>query len=308
MKILDFVNQQAVKAGIDISGDTHKAALDALGLITAEIPDDIAKGLDSKFITLDAAGNNHPTIKAIYQKQTLDTLDKKMKEGLLEVGVTQDVIDQIFKDEPSAYNRTAVALKTIKELENKKANAGKPDQIAIQKQIDDLNAALRLEKETTQKTIAQKAEFEKSMKLSRKKERIFSKLKTVYDTLDPEDKLETLDVIINRALQESSAVLDFDDNGNLALYKKTGDTRTNFFGENNTHMTPEQFIDGIMSKKKLLVVSAPATPNGAPSKNGPNAGAPAGNGNGDTGKGAASPLFNALLKESQDDFKNAAAV
>ncbi len=311
MKLSDFISQQAVKAGIDVASETNKVFFDAAGALTVEIPDDLAKGIDNKFITLEAAKNNHPDIKGYYQKQTLDTIDKTNTESLKELGVPQDVIDQILAEQ-STFKRSPLAFKIIKDLEIKKAQASKPDQAAWQKQIDDLQAALRFEKDTTTRTIAEKAEFEKTMRKQYRLNSMFANSKTIYDNLDPEEKYSTLEVIINRQLQDHNAKLDLDDSGNLILRKKDG---SNFFGENNQAVNPQQFIDGVLSRKKLIITTpAAGTQNGSANNNGSQS---ANNGSNNApntvngnrnGNATVSPLFKEHTETALKDLKNSAQV
>src|SRR5882672_1473936 len=260
MKVLDFINQQVSKAGVpfDVNVEANKAFMDAAAAMTVEIPDDIAKGIDNKFITVEAAKNNHPDIKNHYQSQALDTIDKATAGTLKELGVPQDVIDALVKEEGSTFKRVPLAFKKLQDLEKQKANANKPDQQAIQKQIDDLQAALRNEKDITTRTIKEKEDFQKDMRLRYKRNSIFAGAKTTYDNLDPEEKYGALDIVLDRALNDSNAKMDLDEHGNITLTRKDG---TTYFGDNNVPVNAQQFVDGLLSRKKLLVSNQPTAGN-----------------------------------------------
>ncbi len=259
MKLSEFVNSQAVKAGIDFGAEPNKVFFDALAAANIELdmPDDLAKTIDNKFITVEAAKSNHPDIKNHYQSQALDTIDKTSIATLKELGVSQDEIDRLLAEEQSTFKRVPLALKKIKELESKKANASKPDQKAIQDQIDSLHAQLR-EKETSITTIkADYAARQKQDRMDRILDRLFANSKTTLDGLDPEVKNDSLRVLLNRSLQNSDAKIELNENGNLILQRTDG---TNYFGEGNRQLNTEQFLDGVLSRNKLLVASNPVIP------------------------------------------------
>lgn len=305
MKLSEFLSQQAVKAGFDVASEANKTFFEAAAALTAEIPDDLAKGIDNKFITVEAAKNNHPEIKNHYQSQALNTIDKNMTEVWKELNVSQDVIDEMMK-EGSTFKRVPLAFKKIQELENRKANASKPDQQAIQRQIDDLQSQLRTEKETTQKTLAEKAAFEKNMRMQYRLNSMFANAKTIYDNLDPEEKNTALEAIVNRNLQDNNGKFDLDENGNLVLRKKDG---TNYFSQNNEPVTPQGFIDGVLARKKIIVTAPAPNPNGGNNNSGPqgnnNGNQPIVNGNRNGGTNV-SPLFkehtDTALKELKDSI------
>lgn len=300
MKVSEFFNQQFTKAGvpIDMNVEANKAFMDAAAAMTVEIPDDIAKGVDNKFITVEAAKNNHPEIKNYYQTQALDTIDKTTIAALKELGVPQDTIDNLVKEEGSTFKRVPLMFKKLQDLEKAKANASKPDQAIYQKQIDDLQAQVRAEKDIAVKTIADKNAFEKSMRLKYKYGSMFNSVKTIYDTLDPEDKFGTLEVILERALHDNNAKMDLNENGGVILLKNDG---TTYFGENNVPVNAQQFVDQLLSRKKLLVSAIPPVVPGTSTAGNANNGsnnAPA-SGNGGNGGGAkVSPLYSEHLKTS----------
>lgn len=314
MKLSEFINQQASKAGItiDMNVEANKAFFDAAAAMTVEIPDDVAKSIDNKFITVEAAKNNHPDIKNYYQSQALDTIDKSTIATLKELGVPQDTIDALIKEEGSTFKRVPLVLKKIQELEKTKANANKPDQQAIQKQIDDLQNSLRLEKDITARTIKEKEDFEKGMRLRYKRNSIFATAKTTYDNLDPEEKYGALDIVLDRALNDSNAKMDLDEHGNITLTRKDG---TTYFGDNNVPVNPQQFVDGLLSRKKLLVSNQSTAgnnnggtpPAGNSANNGSNNAPPSGNGGSGNAK-APSTLYNEHTKQALADLKESAGV
>lgn len=305
MKLSDHFSKQFVKAGVDVTTDAAKAFLEAMGTVTTEIPDDMATGIDNRFITIDAAKNNHPDIKFHYTKQALDTIEKTYGPALDELQIPQDLRDQI-NQEQSTFKRVPLFMKAIKELESKKANATKPEMAKITEQIDTLNAQLRAEKETTKKIQDEFAQKEKDMRISNVWTRMIGNQKTVFDHLDPDLKADAIMTMINKNLQLTNGKVDFDDNGNFVLLKKDG---MNYFDSSNTPMNPQQFFDGLLSRNKILVTTA--TPPQGQGATPPTAVPPTNprSGNGDRGgNGAPSATVQNIYKEHREkalaDLKN----
>ena len=307
MKLSEFINNQSTKAGVDFAADANKVFFDALAAanIDLDMPDDLAKTIDNKFITVEAAKNNHPDIKNHYQSQALDTIDKTITATLKELGVSQDEIDALLQQEQSTFKRTPLALRKIKDLESKKANASKPDQAAIQKQIDDLHAQLRTKEDEVKTMKSSYENQQKQARMDRILDRMFSGAKTIFDTLDPEVKNDSLRVAFNKALQLGDGKIELGENGDLVLLRKDG---TNFFGDGNRQLNPQQFLDGVLSRNKLLVASNPTTP-GQGSATPPATAKPAApaSGNGGRNSGPSATVSN-IFKEQTDqalrDLKN----
>lgn len=251
MLLGEFLHSQIKKAGMNPEDEAIKGFLLNGELMKIELPEDIEKGIDSNLISLKDAKNNHPEIKSHYTQQSLMTVDKTI-EKLLEDMELDDATKADILSETSTYKRVPKLAQKIRELEVMKAAAGKTDKAAFQKQIDDLHAAVRAEKERADKA---KEEFEgklKDFKLQNKIRSLFGAYKTVWDELDPEVRNSTISNLLQKELQDSKAVLTFDENENLTLLNKDG---ANFYGDNNQQVNPQQFLDIILSKNKVLVTS-----------------------------------------------------
>lgn len=305
MKLADHISKQLVKAGVDVTTDAAKGFLTAMEAVTTEIPDDMAQAVDSRFLTLDAAKNNHPEIKMIYQKQALDTIDKNLKELYTEMGFTQDVIDELTA-ESSTFKRVPLVARKIKDLEAKKASAGDAGKQKIQEQIDTLHAQLRDEQAKTVRLASDYAQKENDLKVNTKWATLIGKHKTVYDNLDPELKIQAIQVLVNSNLQATNGKVLFDDNGNFLLKKKDD---TNYFDGSNNQLTPEAFLDGLLSRNKILVTNNPATPPGGGATQNPanpaNPRQPNGGngGNGDGNSATVSAIFKEHREQALKDFK-----
>lgn len=305
-KLNEFLQSIAKKAGINVEDDAVKAFFATEALAIIEVPETLQKPVDSSLISLTDAKNNHPDIKNYYTRQALDTLDKKVDAIMEQFGFSPDDVNEI-KVEQSSYNKPALLAKKIQALEQKKANADKPDKAAIQKQIDDLHAGLRAEQEKTKKLETDYALKEKQLRISYKLQSLMGEHKTIYDELDPEVKYTTFQTLLNKRLQDNNAKLDFDDNGNFVLLKNDG---TNYYGESNQQVNAKQFVEQTLSANKLLVTTKPPVngangANGSQSQNGQQGGAPA---NGSGKAPGASSTYKELMNTALNDAKQASPV
>jgi hypothetical protein len=247
----DFLKELAIKAGVKIDDETIKPLLAAPELANITIPDELITGIDNGLLSLDAAMNNHPTIKGRYFSQAYDGLDKEIARFIDDHKIPDDIKAEILAEKSSTKKAVLLAAK-IRELEEKKANSGKGEKDSLQQQINELNNQLRTEKD---KEAGIRADYEKKLKdkdMSYALRNILGGYKTIYDELDGEVKDITLKAIINKSLNADAAEFTVDESGQLALRKKDG---SNFFGEDNRLLTPKSYLDKIMSRDKILKVS-----------------------------------------------------
>lgn len=250
IKLKDFVTALAKKAGYDTESVTAKPFFDALP--DTEMPEDIHKGIDNALISLTDAKNNHTELKNHYAAQSLVGIDSSL-EDLIKDFEIDDQTKQIIQAERSTYKRVPLLARTLVELERKKAAAtGGKDKQEIQKQIDDLHAAVKSEKEGRAR---EKTEYENQRLLDRiatKKNVLYSGLKTIHDELGPETRYKILDTLIQEALQESKAKFVLDDNGDFNILRNDG---TTFHSENHQPIKPMQFIEQVLAKHKQIKVT-----------------------------------------------------
>lgn len=297
-KLNEFLQSIAKKAGINLEDDAIKAFFAIAALTEIEVPETVQKPVDSSLISLLDAKNNHPDIKNHYTRQTLDGLDKKLDTIMDQSGLTADEINEI-KVERNSFEKAGLLIKKIQGLEQKKANADKPDQKAIQKQIDDLHANLRAEQEKTTKIQADYALKEKQMKINYRLDSLLSTHKTINDHLEPDVRSAIVQTLLQKRLQDNNAKLDLDDNGNVVLLKNDG---TNFYGDSNTQVNAKQFVEQTLSANKLLVTTSnqqnnnSGGANGQQSQSGQQGKAPE---NGSGKQSGANSTYRELMKEAQ---------
>lgn len=244
MKLKDFLLAQARKAGVQVTTELDNVP-------EFDMPEDVAKGIDTSMISIQEAKNNHPEIKNHYQKQSLDTVDKVLQKVL---EANPDLLDdEDLKNERSTYKRVELITSKIQTLADKKAGAGSNKQKdEIQKEIDALHAKIRELNETreSEKQSHQTAllDFKRKTQLSQ----LLSGQKTIHDELPSDVKTAILETLLNKELQDNNAKFDFDDSGRFILLKNDG---TNFFGENHQQVLPDKFIEQTLAKHKQLKVS-----------------------------------------------------
>lgn len=279
----DFLHDFFKKAGQDVNQPAIKDFL-ANNAMTVEIPDDVAKGLDNNLLSVSDAKNNHPEIKAHYFKSALDGVDGVINDHV------KDMPDEVKTEvaaERSSYKRISILFSKIKELEEKKGAASKGDKGEYQKQIDQLHKDLAAEKTAKE---AMRKTFDGDLlkyRVKAKVETLIGQYKTTFDELDPAVKAATISSLLDKELQDKDADLTYDDKGNFTLLKKDG---SNFYGDNHQQVNPQQFLETLLSRHKLLITT-PKQGEKPPVTSQPASGG--------GGKETGNAVLKALVKESQ---------
>lgn len=302
-KVIDFLKTLAIKAGANLEDEALKTAIGALNP-DAELPDELATAIDNGLLSV-ASAKNHPEIKKHYFAQAYNGLDKELEDFIAEEKLPDDVVAAI-KSETSSTKRAKLLAIKIKELEGKKANAGKSDKEELSRQIVDLNNQLREIKDREQ---AIHTDYDKKLKDVKKSHvlgGLLSSYKTVFDEWDPTTKNITLNAIITKNLAAKKAELSLDDRDDLILVSADG---TGVFGDDNRQLTPKSFLDQVMANEKILKVtensnnnSSNGSQNGQQFQNGQQRQQFQNNGNNNGNNGNAGKkngMLSTLLQESQ---------
>lgn len=248
----EFLHELIKKTGADADREEFKNFLLNGELVKIEIPEAVSQVIDSGLISLRDAKNNHPEIKPHYVSQALNPIDQSQDEWFEEFGIPEEERQEILK-ERSTYKRVPLLMKKIKEIEGKKAASTDKGEIAtFKKQIDDLHAAIRSEKEEKKNLEKKFQEDMAAFKVDMHQESIFGNYKTTLDDLPAGVKKITIKNLIQEALRDKSAKLAFDENGKFILLGKDG---MNFYGDNNQQVEPTQFIESVLSANKILVTT-----------------------------------------------------
>lgn len=241
----EFLIGLAKKSGLDLTPEQQEH----INKIDVELSDEFISPIDKSLISLKDAMNNHSDIRNHYHAQVYDKFDNNLKDLMDELELGDNERNAILT-ERNTNKRIPALIKLVKGLEQQKATANLPDKAAINKQMEDLNAQIRLEKENYNKAVAEFEKQRKEDRINSKKDKLFSNYKTIYDDLDPEIREMNLRNLLDKNLQDNNATLSFDDNGNFVLVKKDG---TNFFdGDKNQQEFPATFVEKVLSRNKIL--------------------------------------------------------
>lgn len=266
--LVQFLERLATKAGV-AAADPNLAALIANpALAQVSIPAELVSGIDNNILSLAQAADNHPALKRQYHAQVLNAFDKRIDAIMKEAGLAPEVIANLEK-ETNTYNRFDQLTAAIKEasVAAGKSKGSPEDKTLLQKQVEDLLAQLKTQKESAQAELATVTEARQKDRVSFELSKVLGSVKTVFDDLPAEARQAALESLITRALQDSEASFNFDENNSLVL-KGAGDTAV--VGANNVKYTPQTFIEEKLAQNKVLKV-AEATPT-TTSTNGNNSG------------------------------------
>lgn len=301
-----FLKSLVKKAGLNPEDDKYKDFFSNAELGKIDVPDELATATDNSLISLTTAKDNFGPLKNHYTALALNGIDTNMEQMLDELGLGDDDKTEL-KLEKNTGKRIQALVKKVQTAEAKKANADKPDKVAIQKTIDDLNRQVLAER---QKAVDAEAGFkqkEKQLRLDYTLTNLFGNQKTVFDKLSPDIRNATLRTAISQELQRKQAKIDFDDSGNVVILRQDG---TNYFGDNNQPVTPVQFIEQTFAKENLLEKANSSHSNSGQSNSGNSGSNQQINGNTEKvdSKGkqvvGQNSIFKELMENSQKDFKN----
>lgn len=304
MFVSEYLKNLLKKAGINPDEDKFKDFFSNEALGKLEIPVDAATGIDNNLISLTAAKDNFGPLKNHYTALALNGIDANMESLFDELGLDEDAKTEL-KLEKSTGKRMQQLIKKAQAAEIKKANADKPDKLAHQKTIDDLHAQMRALQSKAELAETSYAKKEKDLRKSYAIQELLVSHKTTLDKLSPSVKRATLNALISDALQSKAIDTDFDENGNLTLLKKDG---SKYYGENNSVVSPAQFVEQLLAKEKLLAVNDSNDKTGSSQTNPQNGQQQIINGNTKTAGEkivvGQNPVFQELMNGAKKDFKN----
>ncbi len=220
------------------------------------IDDAIVTALDNGLLSIEAAKNNHPEIKKVYTALAYNGMDSHLISLLGNDTFETAELEEI-KNEKSTSKKYELVISKLKAA---KASAKGADKDEINKQIAAAHEAARLAKlevETVKKDYEGKIS---QIQLKAAIKAVFGNYKTIYDELPPAAKTAAMEALITTGLQDKSAQLITDENGNLVLVSKDG--TSNVFGANHTLLTPQIFLDQTFAP--ILKVSGPIKPIATP--------------------------------------------
>ena len=253
----DFINTLAQKAGVASDNEELKNVLSAPDLQKIVIPDELVTIMDNNLFSVQTAKNMHPEVKNHYFGIAYKGLDAELEKAMVDLGLDDETMVKI-REERSSPKRAALLAKTVKELEASKKPA---ENNTAKEELQKLHNELKAEKDKQALLEKNYQDQLKQINVKNKLSGILGQYKTVYDDMPADVKELTLQTLLNKALQDNDAELTVDDKGGLALIKKDG---TNLFGDNHTQLTPQSFLDKVLSQNKILKVSDPKSDNTPP--------------------------------------------
>ena len=210
-----LINHLATKAGIPTDNQHLKDILSNAELTKVPLHSDLVKALDENLLSVDAAGDNHPTIGAKYKSEALNAFDKVIARVMDEVEFDEETKTEL-NGVKSTYKRFETLTGKLKDLRVAKSNAStKEEKTGLQKQIDDLVEAVRVAKAEKDDEKAKYEELRSKDKIDFQLRSTFAGVKTIFDQLDPEVRYNSLISVINKELQNYEAELKYDEKGNL---------------------------------------------------------------------------------------------
>lgn len=260
-KLKDFLTALATKSGIDLKDANNKSFFDS-AIPDFDIPDAVENEFANKLISVTDAMNNHPDIKNHYSRQALKSIDAAI-ERIMDDSGYDDSIKSEINNERSSYRRMELLIDKIKDLESKK-HGGASGNKEIQKQIDELNAQLRAEKENTKRSNDAHQKELLKFRSDAAVDALLARIDTIYDDpgmkIPPEVRSKTLHALIENEMLQKKLKFLFDENGMFTIQKDDG---TNFYAENNQQVFPKQFIEKALAQSNVLKVTnnAPGSTN-----------------------------------------------
>jgi hypothetical protein len=251
----EYFTDLATKAGIP--NDDAKLAEVVKKVATIEFDDSIVNKLNSSYLTVEAAKNN-PDLKKHFTASALNGVDAKVNALLAELGISDDVKNEILA-EKSSYERIPMLVKKVKELEAAKAGSGKADKAELQKVIDDLNKQI-LDSKADKDKVKADLESQYGQKLTDFQiKNILSGYK--YATpVDIDVNVQIAQALLSKELQAKEYKIVNHESG-LRLETKDGMEPHH----ENKKILLKDFIDGVVAQNKLISVSGdPAQGNPPP--------------------------------------------
>lgn len=253
MKAKDFFTHFAEKAGIDTSEKSFTDFLKANESL--EIPDSFATEAQNKLMNEDDAKKSS-VIAGHFKSQTLSGVDTELERLLAELQL-DDESKGVIKAEKSTFKRVPLLIQKVKELEAKKAEAGKGDKAELVKKINDLNAEILKIQADSQNLLKQKDEETQKNNYDWAFRYELGSRTYANDKVPKHVNTLTAYNVIQDALAAKKAKAVLDGNKFKLVSAENPDLP---FRENHKDISFEAFIDKTLGEAQLLKVSEPPKP------------------------------------------------
>jgi hypothetical protein len=248
MTLGDLINQLATSAGIATDDAELKTFLSSPSIMGAEFPQKVAEKLNSGLMNMASARNNPDLHKHFFGLMAAQA-DKMLADTMTKHGLPEEIANSI-KSIEGVHNKWVILADKIKELEEAKINATKPDKKEIEKQISDLNAQIVAEKARAAEAVT----AERNQWSSRMQNQAMQIMLSGYEYGLPKEIpqniiLDTAKNLIQSKIAESKYKLDFNpDSGQFKLLTESG---TEVY-KDNTPVSFKSFTDSVLADGKLL--------------------------------------------------------
>lgn len=256
----DIVKLIAEKTNQDI---TDKAFMDLL-TVNATVGDDVYNRIESGLnglLTIDSAKHN-PVLAAHFKANALLPADTEINNLLEELGF-DDTIKTEFASEKSTYKKIGNLVRKVKELEAKKADAGKGDKATLTAEINKLNQdILTLKKQSDEQVKQLQSEHENSLLQYAMQSEL--KGKQYSESIPEALRVVGAQTLLEQELKKNGAKVVRTSDGSLKLVRAENSELD--YMENNKPVGFGEFTDKVLSTHAMLKVSDPAKKGITPTK------------------------------------------
>lgn len=295
-KLGDVLKRQFAKLGIEITDE-----LKPLTELDAVVTDDVANKIDTGLLTIEAAKTNPEVTKAV-KAASLNGIDARLDQIIKETGVT---VDEAYANEKNTFEKVAMLSKALYEHGRKKGESNSKEGLSetVKKEREQWQlkeAQLQNELKSLKDTLTNKeTEFKStretdltSMELFKK---LFGKDYVFPKDMDSDLKVTTALSALKKDLETQGLVVKRNEAGVLVITDKEGQPA---YTKNHELISDvDSFIDGVLTRNKLLNVNDP----NAQQQNSSSGSAGAGGGQ---LNGGANNQNNAIVNELSAQVKN----
>lgn len=236
-----------------INQQNHQALIDTLSradMQQVDIPDEFANLLSADLMSLDGAKNN-ASLKSHFTAIALNAVDKELGNTVTELGFDDD----LFKADNNTYGKLRTLSAKVKELVEKKGDAGGKEKADLTKQINELNAKIAQTIEAHKTEVGSlKSQHEQQLMDYRVLGSLQGKNYANKD-VPAELNVKFAKTLLDEALS-AKGVKIVNDSGALKL-KQSADAALDFYDENHKAVAYDDFVAKVLSDNKLLAVTDP---------------------------------------------------
>ena len=252
MTVSEFFAGLAKRVGVP---EDHAGLVQLLGM-TATIPDDVTEKLSG--LMTESEAKNNIKVKHHFISEFGDGIDKAIPKQLSELGLDQQLIDEIVA-EKSTGKKATLALKKLHEAMEAKVKAqGNKDPEALAKanqQIKEANDLVNKTKQEYEAKLAEKDGFLTDYKKRNELEKLLSQHQ--WSDIYPQQTRGLLfDASLNEEMKKLGAVMQLE--GDKLVLKQAADPALNFHYQNK-EFTPSELVAKVMADNKFIAVAKQAT-------------------------------------------------